>query len=123
MLLLRKRFSTPLPVVGVMGLVAIIASPSTRSAATGTAPDRPLRVVTKAIALFVLPNTSPPPGFSIDLWNEVARRMQVKFEWKLVTTMPEPLEAVPSGNTDVAMAAITITPERENSLEFFAPVD
>ena len=45
--------------------------------------NRPLRVATRAIAPFVLPKTDPPAGFSIDLWTEVARRMQVEFTWKV----------------------------------------
>ena len=65
-----------------VGMLWLIVASSAWSATASATPDRPLRVVTKAIAPFVLPNTNPLAGFSIDLWNEVARGMQVKFEWK-----------------------------------------
>jgi len=90
-------------------------------AATGQAPDRPLRVATKVIAPFVLPGTDPPAGFSIDLWSEVARRMRVDFQWQMVSTVPELLQAVRGGTADVAIAALTMTPEREYYLDFSHP--
>ena len=55
----------------------------------------------------------PPAGFSIELWNELARRMQVNFTWIVVSTEPDLLQAVQRGDADVAIAAITMTAERE----------
>jgi polar amino acid transport system substrate-binding protein len=104
-----------------VGLLWLIVASSTWSATTGVAPDRPLRVVTAATAPFVLPKTAPPAGFSIDLWDEVARRMQVKFEWKVVATPPELLQAVQRGDADVAISAITMTPERDKVVDFSHP--
>jgi len=78
-------------------------------------------VATKVIAPFVLPKTDPLSGFSIDLWNEVARRMRVEFTWSMVPTLPDLLQAVSRGDADVAIAAITITPEREKVLDFTYP--
>jgi ABC-type amino acid transport substrate-binding protein len=69
-------------------------------------------VVTAPVAPFVLPKTDPPAGFSVDLWSEVARRMHVEFAWRVVP-QPELLQAVQRGDADVAIAAITMTPERE----------
>ncbi len=56
-----------------------LAVPPADAASAAPARDRPLRVATAAIAPFVLPKTDPPAGFSIDLWNELARRMRVEF--------------------------------------------
>jgi len=121
MILLRHRLLARLVAAGIIWLVVGIEVPVAWSATSAAAPDRPLRVATKVIAPFVLPNTDPPAGFSIDLWNELARRMRVRFEWKVVTTLPELLEAVQSGDADVAIAAITMTPEREKVLDFSHP--
>jgi ABC-type amino acid transport substrate-binding protein len=91
------------------------------SAATNLTANQPLRVAIKPIAPFVLPDVDPPAGFSIDLWTEVARRMRVDFQWRLVPTLPELLQAVRTGDADVAIAAITMTPEREQFLDFSHP--
>ena len=115
------RIPTRRMAAGMICVVICFATPPARSASTAVAADRPLRVATKVIAPFVLPNNDPPAGFSIDLWNELARRMQVKFAWKVVTTLPELLEAVRSGDADVAIAAITMTPERDKVLDFSHP--
>jgi len=88
---------------------------------SATAADRPLRVVTAAIAPFVLPQTDSPGGFSIDLWNEVASRMHVQFVWSLVPTQSDLLRSVQRGDADVAIAAITMTPEREKMVDFSLP--
>jgi len=90
---------------------------------TSTAPasGHPLRVAIAPVAPFVLPQTAAPEGFSIDLWNELARRMRVDFTWSKVPAQPNLLPAVQHGDADVAIAAITMTPERENVVDFSIP--
>ena len=95
--------------------------PPAQAASAAPAPERPLRVVTAPIAPFVLPKTDPPAGFSIDLWTEMARRMRVEFAWITVPTPSELLPAVQRGDADVAIAAITMTPEREKIVDFSHP--
>jgi polar amino acid transport system substrate-binding protein len=97
------------------------AIPTAEAATTAPEQDRPLRVVTAATAPFVLPKTDPPAGFSIDLWNELARRMRVEFTWSVLSTQPELLQTVQRGDADVAIAAITMTPEREKVFDFSHP--
>jgi ABC-type amino acid transport substrate-binding protein len=104
-----------------VALVDGIAATSAWPAPFAAAPDRPLRVITRPIAPFVLPYTDPPAGFSIDLWSEVARRMGVEFTWSVAPTQAELLQAVRRGDADVAIAAITMTPEREKLVDFSHP--
>ena len=80
------------------------------AAAAAPAAERPLRVVTTPIAPFVLPNTDPLAGFSVDAWNEVARRMPVDFTWQVVEP-DDRLPAVQRGDADVAIGLIVMTPE------------
>jgi polar amino acid transport system substrate-binding protein len=103
------------PVLLGLGLVLLPAH------AAPAAPHDPLRVATTAIAPFVLPNAGPHAGFSIDLWNEVARRMRVESAWHRVSTHAELLEAVQKGEADVAIAAITMTAGREAIVDFSHP--
>lgn len=89
--------------------------------AANVAAQTTLRVATASVAPFVLPQTAVPEGFSIDLWNEVARRMGVQSSWTRLTTQAGLLDAVKRGDADVAIAAITMTPEGENSVDFSLP--
>jgi ABC-type amino acid transport substrate-binding protein len=90
-------------------------------ATTASVAHRPLRVMIAPIAPFVLPRTHTPAGFSIDLWNEVARRMRVEFAWTVASAQPDLLPAVQHGDADVAISAITMTPQREKVVDFSLP--
>ncbi|GGP24888.1 transporter substrate-binding domain-containing protein [Silvimonas amylolytica] len=93
-----------------------------RVAASSTvAAKAPLRVAIASVAPFVMPQTAVPEGFSIDLWTEIARRMGVQFVWTKVATQAELLPSVKRGDADVAIAAITMTPEGERVVDFSLP--
>jgi len=89
--------------------------------AEDAAPGKVLRVAVKTIAPFVLKQGTEPTGFSIDLWNVLAQRLKVDTVWVEVKTVGEQLQAVQSGKADVAIAAITITNEREKAVDFTQP--
>ncbi|MEJ8859416.1 transporter substrate-binding domain-containing protein [Variovorax robiniae] len=79
---------------------------------------RPLRVATSALAPFVIKEGDRFKGFSVDLWNELARRMGVEFVWVDAGSRADQLESVARGNADVAISAIVMTPERERVIDF-----
>ena len=87
-----------------------------------TAPiaNAPLRVVTTPIAPFVLPDTDPLAGFSIDVWDAVARRMHVDFTLQVVAA-DDRLSKVERGEADVAIGLIVMTPEDEKRVDFSHP--
>ncbi|WP_084162606.1 transporter substrate-binding domain-containing protein [Paraburkholderia bannensis] len=97
------------------------SDPATTIAAAQTGAQSPLRVAIAPVAPFVIPQTATPEGFSIDIWNEIARRLHVDFAWRPVGTQPELLASVQRGDADVAIAAITMTPTREKSVDFSLP--
>ena len=107
--------------VALSALVVGFCSGFACSAPIPTATAEPLRVVALATAPFVLPGTDPPTGFSVDLWNEVARRMHVDFTWRMVREPAELFAAVQGHDADVAVGAIVITREREEILDFSLP--
>ena len=98
-----------------LGLAALLAG---APAAPG---GEALRVATAPVEPFVFPDTEPPSGFSIELWTEIARRLQLEFTWTRVAT-DELVSAVQGGQADVAIAAITMTPEREQVIDFAYPI-
>jgi len=102
-------------------LVAIrLTVPQAEAATASSAPEGRLRVVTTPIAPFVMPNTDPPAGFSIDVWNEAARRMHVDFTLRLVAP-DDRFAALERGEADVAIGLIVMTPEYEKRVDFSTP--
>lgn len=78
----------------------------------------PIQVVTKDIEPFVFVAGENVSGFSIDLWEALAQEIGLAYEYKIVETVQEQLEAVANNEADLAIAAITITEEREKSVDF-----
>jgi ABC-type amino acid transport substrate-binding protein len=76
-----------------------------------------LRVVTKEIEPFVFIDEDLR-GFSIDLWEELARASGLDYEFVVVETVTEQLDAVARSEADAAIAAISITQAREEAVDF-----
>ena len=82
---------------------------------------QPLRVVTKEIEPFVFKEQDRFTGFSIDLWKEIALITNLPFEFVEVETVSEQLAYLEEGRAEIAIAAISMTPEREEVIDFFYP--
>jgi polar amino acid transport system substrate-binding protein len=98
--------------------------------AAGTAqpaePDpalRPVRVAIKPLPPFVFSDQAGGwVGFSMDLWEEIARRAGFETIFVEVQTVQEQIAAVAEGSADFAIAGITITSAREQIVDFSAPM-
>jgi polar amino acid transport system substrate-binding protein len=60
-------------------------------------------------------------GVSVDLWRRVAEQMERQFKLIPVSDMESILEGLEQGRFDVAIGAITITPERAERVDFSYP--
>jgi polar amino acid transport system substrate-binding protein len=60
-------------------------------------------------------------GVSIDLWRHIAGRMGLQYRFAEAESVNSLLEGVRAGNFDVAVAAITVTPAREQQVDFTTP--
>ena len=80
-----------------------------------------IRVVTKPIEPFAFTQNGKLAGFSLDLWEAVAREAGLQFEIQNVETVPQMLDALKTKQADVAIAAISITSERHASMDFSQP--
>ncbi len=101
-----------------VGLWALLAAGSLQAQ-----DDAPLRVAIKPLTPFVnveVDNTYS--GFSIDLWDEIARRAGLDYTYVPLETVAEVLDAVAGGEADVGLAGISITREREEVLDFSQPM-
>ena len=56
-------------------------------------------------------------GLSIDLWRQIAAELNLQFEFRELA-LKQLLDGVSDGSLDAAVAAFTITPEREKKLDF-----
>jgi len=106
--------------IGSFLLALHLAVPHVHAATTAPAANGPLRVVTTPIAPFVLPAIDPLAGFSIDVWDAVARRMHVDSTLQIVAAADR-FSKVERGEADVAIGLLVMTPEDEKRVDFSHP--
>jgi polar amino acid transport system substrate-binding protein len=80
-----------------------------------------IRVVTKPVEPFSFSEGGQFRGFSIDLWEAVAREANFQSDMKNMEGVPQMLEALKTKQADVAIAAISITAERHAMMDFSQP--
>ncbi|MGL4651306.1 MAG: transporter substrate-binding domain-containing protein [Caldilineaceae bacterium] len=120
----RRAFPVMLLALLAALILAILPMLPARAQATPAAPPGgdALRVVIKPLAPFVSSDGDDTYyGFSIDLWQEIARRTEHPFAYVWVETVTEQLQAVEQGRGDLAITGISITREREEQLDFSLP--
>jgi polar amino acid transport system substrate-binding protein len=121
----RVRLATPRPATALLLVLVLASATAGVATARSTVADgqtnqdeQPLRVVTREIEPFVVKEGDRLTGFSIDLWKEIALLIDQPFEFIEVDSVGEQLAAVENGEADVGIAAISITAEREEVLDF-----
>jgi polar amino acid transport system substrate-binding protein len=72
-----------------------------------------LRVAISPVSPFAFHKGDEWTGFSIDLWDAIAKRLGVSYEWVVVKSRAEQLQAVQRGEADIAVAAVPLTAEAE----------
>lgn len=85
-------------------------------------PRRELVIGTKEAPPFAMKDEQGQwSGISIELWREVARKLGLQFRLAEAPNVQELIDATARGDYDVSVAAITITAERERSVDFSQP--
>jgi polar amino acid transport system substrate-binding protein len=80
-----------------------------------------LRVAISPVSPFAFHKGEEWTGFSIDLWDAMAKRLGVSYEWVEVKSRAEQLQAIQRGDADIAMAAVPQTPDAEQMYDFSVP--
>jgi len=80
-----------------------------------------LTVAIKTFEPFVMQQDGIWTGFSIEFWEDIAQLMDVEFEYVVVESVSDQLDAVESGEADLAVAGISITSAREERIDFSQP--
>ncbi len=115
--------SSRFPAAVLIRAVLVLASLLLLPAASAQPPaDEPLVVGTKAAPPFSFRDAGGEwTGLSLELWAEVARELGVEYTLEEAGNVEELLRGVEEGRFDAAVAAFTITPEREAHLDFSHP--
>lgn len=114
--LLVTLLSLARPLVGAEAPGRVRPAPS-----QGPATRQKLRVGVSPFAPFVIPGEKRPIGFSIDLWDAIARELGVDYEFVTCSGVADKLSRLEQGKLDVAIGGITITKAREESVDFSHP--
>jgi polar amino acid transport system substrate-binding protein len=98
---------------------AMIGSAEAQSAPQ---PEKRIIVATKEAPPFAMHSDDGTwTGISIELWNRVGKKLGFGPTYREYQTVPQMLAAVTSGSADAAVAAISVTPEREKAVDFTQP--
>jgi polar amino acid transport system substrate-binding protein len=81
-----------------------------------------LRVATRLIAPFVMKEEGKLTGFSIELWQKITEQIGQQSSLTVYSTLAQTLSAVEQNKADLAIAAISITAEREQKFDFSYPM-
>jgi len=90
--------------------------------ANGQPKEEKLRVATRLVRPFVYEQQGQLTGFSVELWQEIARQMNARYEFVVKPTVRELLDTVKSKDAALGIAAISITAEREVDFDFSQPM-
>ncbi len=111
------------------GLVSLVLASSTIAQepppAVAPPPGKPLTVVTRKITPFVFEKNGRLTGYSIELWERVVREAKLPFDpdagYKVVENVQGMLDELRAGRADAGVAAVSITSEREKTIDFSYP--
>ena len=71
---------------------------------------------------FVMKRGTGHIGYSIELWDAIAKELKVNYDLRVYETFPDMLNSVKNKENDLAVANITITSERERHFDFSHPI-
>jgi polar amino acid transport system substrate-binding protein len=81
-----------------------------------------IRVATRELPPMVFADNDGLAGFSIDLWNAIGARLQLKTTYQMAPDVRSLLDLVHSGAADAGISAISITAAREADFDFSQPM-
>ncbi len=81
-----------------------------------------IAVATRVLPPFIVKNGDAYSGFSAELWDEIARDVGLAYNWHEVGNVKEIMRSIASGEAQVAIAAISVTSEREQKFDFSQPI-
>ncbi|MFT3899094.1 MAG: transporter substrate-binding domain-containing protein [Gordonia sp. (in: high G+C Gram-positive bacteria)] len=103
-------------VVALLGTMA-----SLPMAARAHAEPRTVTVAMSTVQPFSVHTNGRHSGFTVDVWNEIARRQGWNTVYREEHDVPAQLDAIANGTADVAGGGVAITSERSARFDFSQP--
>jgi len=113
-----KKYSILALLIALLMLVTAISS----SSLAASSPSSEIKVATRIVPPFVIQEGGKLTGFSIELWKLISADLKIPTKFTLYDNIPDTFAAVKSGKDDVAIAAISITEERNKIFDFSQPI-
>jgi polar amino acid transport system substrate-binding protein len=111
----------PMILAALISSVVILAGPCRAQMPENVpgVPQRELVVGTKQTPPFAMKNADGSwSGISIDLWRHVADEQHLRYRFAEESTVQELLDGIENGKLDIAVAALTVTAARAQTLDF-----
>lgn len=80
-----------------------------------------LRVASRNLEPFSYESFNERKGYSVDLWNEICDQLNIEYEWVIVNSGDEIIDAVKNGKADIGVGACSVTFDREKTVDFTHP--
>jgi polar amino acid transport system substrate-binding protein len=90
--------------------------------AQAESPKKVLQVATRLLPPFAIEEKGQYSGFSLELWQKIASKIGAESKIVAYPTLPAMLAAVEQKQADLAIAAISITADREQKMDFSHPI-
>jgi polar amino acid transport system substrate-binding protein len=105
-----------------LALLSLALLAGAHAAAQDDPSTRELVVGTKEAPPFAIKSDGGEwSGVSIDLWRKIADQLKLKYRFVEAASMTSLLDDLAEGKLDLAVAAITVTPAREQQVDFTVP--
>lgn len=84
-----------------------------------TAADEPeIRAVVGVLPPFVIEEQDHLTGFSVELWNEVAKSLKLRTHYQIVSDVPALLDALRKQQADIIVTGLYYSAERDQEFDF-----
>jgi len=105
----------------ILGLIACVLAIAPSATPAADLEPAVLKIATRHVPPFAIKRPDGSwEGLSIELWQEISDRLGLEFELREMG-LQEMLEAVKSSEVDAAVAALTVTSDRERQFDFSHP--
>lgn len=85
-------------------------------------PKQEVKVATRILPPMVIDQKGQLGGFSIELWDKIADRLQLKTSYEAAPDVRGLLEAIRAGKAEAGISAVSITAAREREFDFSQPM-
>src|SRR5215471_14382866 len=119
---MRRAILSGFAVIALAFATLLISSVVTTGQRAAAQETRELVVGTKEAPPFAMKNEQGEwSGISIELWRKLADQLKLRYRFVETSSVTELLDGLQGGSFDAAVAAISVTPAREEQVDFTLP--